>query len=88
MNKLLGVKLKYSSPAATPKNIHLDWIYTLNFGSKGYYIDDGNLAQYISLEKIKMMFKPIDTTWDELAKEDEVVIVKEINKVSGKRRGL
>jgi hypothetical protein len=70
MNKLVGVKMKYSSPAVAPKGINFGWIYTLKRDSRGYYIDDGNLEQVYELSLIKQMFTPIGITWDEISTEE------------------
>lgn len=78
MEKLKGVKIRYSSPAINPQNISLNLIYTIGFDGK-LYIDDGNRIQYMTLELIKMYFSPIKTSWEEILKDNRSKEPKENN---------
>jgi hypothetical protein len=84
MNKLIDVKLKYSSPAVPPKTINMTTIYTLKKDDRGYYIYDGGLEQAFEIELIQMMFTPIGATWDELTKVEVKVVKKSEDKVTDK----
>ncbi len=70
MDKLIGQKLIYTSPAVAPKDINLDWLYTLKKDKRGYYVDDGNLETVFDLGLIQQMFTPIKNSWKELTKKD------------------
>ncbi len=68
---LTNIKLKYISPAYPPKKIHVDWIYELGYdkSTNQYFIFDGNLTQYFSIDLLKQLFKPINHNWFEVIKE-------------------
>lgn len=67
---LNNIKIIYSSPAYPLYGIRLNQIYTLNGDTeKGCILDDGNFEQVLSLNMIKQMFTPIDTSWDILERE-------------------
>jgi hypothetical protein len=68
MGKLIGQKLKYSSPAVAPKGIHLSWIYTLKKDRRGYYVDDGNFELAMELDLIQQLFTPTENSWQEISK--------------------
>lgn len=81
MDKLIGIKLKYTCPAVTPDGIQLDRVYTLKKDNRGYFVDDGNLEKTFDLELIKMFFTPLgNESWEEL-EEAEKMEVKEIKEV-------
>ena len=70
MQKLNGVKAKYSYAALPPKDIHIGWIYTVLYESGQLCITDGNLVKPIDLYILQQQFTPIKNSWDELLKED------------------
>ena len=70
MQKLNGIKVKYSYAALPPEDIHIGWIYTVLYESSQLNITDGNLVKPISLYILQQQFTPIKDSWDILLKED------------------
>lgn len=70
MKELNGIKVKYSSPAVTPKDIKLGTIYTLVINKKEVYIKNNDFKKEMPLGLIKQMFTPVDGDWDEIIKEE------------------
>ena len=45
-----------------------DYIYSLEKDSKGYFYNVGKRKVYQDIELIKILFSPVDKTWDEVFK--------------------
>lgn len=65
---MTDVKLKYTCIAAPPENVYLGIAYTLGKDLKGYYFTDGKNIEYADIGYIKMLFTPIDLTWEKALK--------------------
>lgn len=61
-------KMIYSSVATPPKGVVLTNRYALEKDSKGYFYKVGKEKIYQDIELIKVLFSPIDKTWDEILK--------------------
>ena len=61
-------KMIYSSVAIPPDNVVLTNRYSLEKDSKGYFYNVGKKKVYQDIELIKILFSPIDKTWDEVFK--------------------
>lgn len=84
-----NLKLKYSCPAQCPQDIFMNKTYLLNKDNKGFYFGTDSFVQYADIEYIKMLFTPIDYTWDKVLAEEvenieEEPMVKEEIKTSVK----
>ena len=62
------VEVKYSSPAYPPYCIKVNKVYSFDKDSKGYFFFDVKNKIYMKLDEIKMLFSPVDKTWDEVFK--------------------
>lgn len=71
------VEIKYSSFATAPYGIKLSKVYSFGKDSKGYFFADKKNKVYTDLAEIKMLFTPIDKTWDEVLKVPKVAEKKE-----------
>ena len=60
------VELKYSSPAFPPHNIRVGRIYILEQDSDGYILSDAKGKIRMNLDEIKMLFTPVEKTWNEI----------------------
>lgn len=61
-------KMIYSSAATPPDNVVLTNRYSLEKDSKGYFYNVGKRKVYQDIELIKILFSPVDKTWDEVFK--------------------
>lgn len=61
-------KMIYSSVAIPPDNVVLTNRYSLEKDSKGYFYNVGKKKVYQDIELIKILFSPVDKTWDEVFK--------------------
>ena len=61
-------KMIYSSVATPPDNVVLTNRYSLEKDSRGYFYNVGNEKVYQDIELIKVLFSPVDKTWDEVFK--------------------
>ena len=61
-------KMIYSSVATPPDNVVLTNRYSLEKDSKGYFYNVGKKKVYQDIELIKILFSPVDKTWDEVFK--------------------
>ena len=61
-------KMIYSSVATPPNGVVLTNRYSLEKDSKGYFYNVGKEKVYQDIELIKVLFSPIDKTWDEVFK--------------------
>lgn len=59
-------KLKYSHPSVPPQGVKVDEVYTLE-----------NLQKHLSLDKIKMLFEPINFKWSNKKNAKKVVVEKD-----------
>lgn len=67
------VEVKYSSPAYPPYGIKVNKAYSFEKTSKGYALYDARKKYVMELDEIKMLFTPIDKTWDEVLKVSKSV---------------
>lgn len=71
MKNFRDIRVKYNHPAIPPLGIRMDIVYTV-----GYLIDTYDLGN-----SIKILFTPIETTWDELeSKNNKKTKIKEVEK--------
>ena len=61
-------KMIYSSVATPPNGVVLTNRYSLEKDSKGYFYNVGKEKVYQDIELIKVLFSPVDKTWDEVFK--------------------
>ena len=61
-------KMIYSSVATPPDNVVLTNRYSLEKDSRGYFYNVGKENVYQDIELIKVLFSPVDKTWDEVFK--------------------
>lgn len=61
-------KMIYSSVATPPDNVVLTNRYSLEKDSRGYFYNVGKRKVYQDIELIKILFTPVDKTWDEVFK--------------------
>ena len=61
-------KMIYSSVATPPDNVVLTNRYSLEKDSRGYFYNVGKRKVYQDIELIKILFSPVDRTWDEVFK--------------------
>ena len=61
-------KMIYSSVATPPDNVVLTNRYSLEKDSRGYFYNVGKKKVYQDIELIKILFSPVDKTWDEVFK--------------------
>ena len=61
-------KMIYSSVATPPNGVVLTNRYSLEKDSKGYFYNVGKRKVYQDIELIKILFSPVDKTWDEVFK--------------------
>ena len=61
-------KMIYSSVATPPDNVVLTNRYSLEKDSRGYFYNVGKEKVYQDIELIKVLFSPVDKTWDEVFK--------------------
>ena len=61
-------KMIYSSVATPPDNVILTNRYSLEKDSRGYFYNVGKRKVYQDIELIKILFSPVDKTWDEVFK--------------------
>lgn len=61
-------KMIYSSVAIPPDNVVLTNRYSLEKDSRGYFYNVGKRKVYQDIELIKILFSPVDKTWDEVFK--------------------
>ena len=61
-------KMIYSSVAIPPVDVVISYKYTLEKDSKGYFYYVGKEKVYQDIELIKVLFSPVDKTWDEVFK--------------------
>lgn len=64
------VEIKYSCIATPPDGISVDKTYLFGHDSKGYFYADNKDKNYIDIEVIKMLFKPIKADWDSVLKAE------------------
>lgn len=62
------VEVRYSSPAFPPYGIKVNKVYLFDKDSKGYFLCSVKNKIYMELDEIKMLFSPVDKTWDEVLK--------------------
>lgn len=67
------VEVRYSSPAYPPYGIKVNKTYSFEKTSKGYVLSDVKKNFVMELDEIKMLFTPIDKTWDEVLKVSKSV---------------
>lgn len=72
------VEVKYSSPAYPPYDIKVNKTYSFERTSEGYVLSDVRNKLVMELDEIKMLFTPIDKTWDEVLKTAKSVKKEEI----------
>ena len=61
-------EIRYISFAMPPYGIKLDKKYLFGKDSKGYFYSDAKVKNYLDLDEIKILFSPVDKTWDEVLK--------------------
>ena len=61
-------KMIYSSVATPPDNVVLTNRSSLEKDSRGYFYNVGKRKVYQDIELIKILFSPVDKTWDEVFK--------------------
>ena len=61
-------KMIYSSVATPPNGVVLTNRYSLEKDSRGYFYNVGKRKVYQDIELIKILFSPVDRTWDEVFK--------------------
>lgn len=61
-------KMIYSSVATPPNGVVLTNRYSLEKDSKGYFYNVGKEKVYQDIELIKVLFSPVNKTWDEVFK--------------------
>ena len=66
-------EIKYTSFAMPPYGIKLDKTYLFGKDSKGYFYADAKEKKYLDLDEIKVLFSPVDKTWDEILKASKSV---------------
>ena len=64
------VEIKYSCIATPPDGISVDKIYLFWRDSKGYFYADNKDKNYLDIEVIKMLFKPIKADWSSVLKAE------------------
>lgn len=67
------VEVKYSSPAYPPYGIKVNKTYSFEKTSEGYVLSDVKNKFVMELDEIKMLFTPIDKTWEEILKAPKSV---------------
>lgn len=81
-----NIKIKYNHPSYPPKNIDMNLIYSLDQDDGGYYIKNNDFKMYMSIDKIKLLFKLIDnmSSWDNILKpkKEKKEILEENNELS------
>lgn len=63
-------EIKYNCFAEPPYGISIDRIYLFGHDSKGYFYVDNKDKNYLDIEVIKMLFKPIKADWDSVLKAE------------------
>ena len=71
------VEVKYSSPAYPPYSLKTNKIYSFDKDSRGYFLFVGKEKTYMELDEVKMLFSPIEKTWDEVLKASTKSVKKE-----------
>lgn len=64
----MTTKMIYSSVATPPNGVVLTNKYTLEKDSHGYFYMVGKEKIYQDIELIKVLFSPVNKTWDEVFK--------------------
>lgn len=64
------VEIKYSCIATPPDGISVDKKYLFGHDSKGYFYVDNKDKNYLDIEVIKMLFKPIKADWSSVLKAE------------------
>lgn len=59
-----NIQALYTCPSVPPEGIKLDMTYFIGKDTNGYFYSDGKKSEYCEIEYIKMLFTPVDTTWD------------------------
>lgn len=54
--------------------------YSFDKDDKGYFVSDTNSKTYMELSEIKMMFTPIDNTWEDVLKVQKTENTEKIEK--------
>ena len=58
------VKLQYTCPALPPHFVNANLVYEYGKDEKGYYFANGDNKTYAELWFIKMLFSPVNNSWD------------------------
>lgn len=61
-------EIKYSSPAFPPYGLRVGKVYNFQKKDKVYIVSDFKNKFEMSLDEIKMLFTPVEKTWDEVLK--------------------
>lgn len=61
-----NVQVKYTCFAIPPEDIQLNKTYSVGKDYKGYFYMDGKTIKYSTIDYIKMLFSPVEKTWDEV----------------------
>lgn len=70
IDKILNLQIQYTHPQFT-NDFRINRLYQVDFDDDGYFIlDDLDTKRYYDLEMIKTLFTPIDSSWDEILKDD------------------
>ena len=70
----MNIKVKYNHPASPRNGINPNKIYNVVKEGKSYYLVNGNEKIELEIEKIKILFEPLDgSKWDDILKQKPVI---------------
>lgn len=63
-------KIIYTCPAVPPDGIVLSKVYEFGKDKKGFFYADKVKKVYAELKWIKMLFSPVEGTWDDIIRSE------------------
>jgi hypothetical protein len=68
INKDVKIQLRYTCAAYPPLGIDMSLLYSLGKDTDGFYYANLDNKYHAELWFIKMLFTPVDKTWEEVEK--------------------
>ena len=67
-----NVKIKYTSVAMPPDGVVVTCEYQLGKDKDGYYIVKASGNEYMDIEMLKVLFTPVDSSWDKVLHNKDI----------------
>ena len=61
-------EIKYTCFATPPYDIKVEKVYSFGKDREGYFFEDVKCKKHLDIEEMKILFTPVDKTWDEVLK--------------------